>query len=102
MKSASGLPWPGTGFFAVAYSGHRVHVAIALAIESSDSRLGPPAPKSSREVVPTTMPDGASCPSPSGVDAGIPSLGRAGFAVLWAGEEGAAPAARSVSRQSLG
>src|SRR3954470_22909832 len=99
MKSASGFPSPGTGFFAVAYSGHRVHVAIAFATDSSDSRLGPRAPKRSREVVPTTMPTGASCPSTSGVDAGIPSLARTGFAALWAG---AAPAARRVSRQSLG
>src|SRR5689334_15941571 len=98
MKSACGLPSPGTGFLAVEYSGQRVQVAIALATASSESRLGPPAPKRSRDDEPTTIPDGASCPPTSGVDAGIPRSARATSAFV----SGAAPAARSAARQSSG
>src|SRR5438093_5135452 len=73
---------------------------MALAISPTVSRLGPPAPKRSRDVAPTTMPGGASSPSTSGVDAGIPRIAGVEGDLAGATSEGAAPAARSVLRQS--
>src|SRR5207248_3557546 len=72
---------------------------MALASESSESMLGPPEPNRSRDVVPTTIPGGASCPPTSGVDAGM-HVGADARRDFFAA--GAAPAARSAARQSSG
>src|SRR5688500_3395016 len=58
-SSAFGLPSPGTGFVAVAYSRHLVHTLIAPAISSIDATFVSPGANRSRAAVPTIRPGGA-------------------------------------------